>query len=169
MLIFLKVRGIDTFKHESGDFALTTIYISSIDKKDRKVYASISCELYLVDGLKANMLVGNNVLYIEGFTINLAISSTLIRSCVVKININARQYSKFLRYRTLASTPIIIPPHLEALVTFQHIELPDSHDFLFYLFSQQYLTLYSHLFDHSSTKVLVRNNANHAVKIPLHH
>lgn len=29
-------------------------------------------ELYLVDGLKANMLIGNNVFYKESFFINLA-------------------------------------------------------------------------------------------------
>lgn len=53
MPVLLKVRGIGTSKHESGDFALITIYISGIDEKDCEVYTSNSCELYLVDGLKA--------------------------------------------------------------------------------------------------------------------
>lgn len=169
MPIYLKIRDIGASKHKSEDFALTTIYIPSIDKKSHEVYASINCKLHLVDRLKANMLVDNDMLCIEEFTINLAISSALIRSCVVKININVRQHSEFLRHRALASTPTIISPHLEALVAFQHIELPNSCDFLCYPFPQQHLILYSHLFNHSSTKVLVRNNADYAVKIPLYH
>ena len=169
MPVPLKVRGIGASKHESRDFALTTIYIPGIDEKGREVYASISCELHLVDGLKANMLVGNDVLCTEGFAINLSTSSALIHSCGVKIDINARQHSKFLRRRALASAPTIVPPQSEALVAFQHIELPDSRDFLFHPSPQPHLTLYSHILDHTSTKILVRNNADHAVKIPTQH
>lgn len=128
--------SIGASKHKSGDFVFTTIYIPAIGKKSRKIYMSISCKLHLINGLKANMLVSNNVLCTEGFTINLSTSSALIHNCNVKININTRQPSEFLRQRALASTPIIMPPRSEALVAFQHIELPDSRDFLFYPSSQ---------------------------------
>ena len=132
MPVPLKVRDIGTLKHKSEDFALTTIYIPGIDEKGREVYASISCKLHLVDGLKANMLVSNNVLCTEGFAINLSTSSTLIHSCGMKIDINTRQHSEFLRQRALASATTIVPPQSEALVVFQHIKLPDSRDFLFH-------------------------------------
>lgn len=169
ILVLLKVRGIGASKHESRNFVLMMIYIPGINEKGCEVYASISYELHLVDGLKVNMLVGNDVLCIESFAIKLSTSSTLIHSCSVKININARQYSEFLRHKTLASTSTIMPSRSQALVVFQHIELPNSHDFLFCPFSQQHLTLYSYFLNHTSTKVLVRNNADHAIKIPLHH
>lgn len=115
------------------------------------------------------MLVENNVLCTKGFTHNLSSSSTLIHSCDVNININARQHFKFWRYKALASALIIILPCSKALVAFQHIRLPDSCNFLFCPSSQQHLTLYSHLLNHNSIKVLVRNNADHAIKIPLHY
>ena len=169
MLVLLKIRDIDASKQKAGNFALTTIYLPSIDKKSREVYVSINCKLHLVDGLKANMLMGNNVLCIEGFAINLSTSSTLIHSCGMKIDIDARQHSNFLKERALASAPIIMPSQSEALGAFQHIELPDSHDFLFHLFSQQHLTLYSHILDHTNLKIFVYNNANHAIKIPTHY
>lgn len=105
----LKVKSISASKHKLGDFAFTTIYISSIDKKNSEVYASIICELYLVDKLKAIMLMGNNVLCIEGFTINLSTSFALIYSCNVNININAREHSEFLRQMALASALTIVP------------------------------------------------------------
>lgn len=132
MPVSLKVRGISNSKHKSRDFALASTYIPGIDKKSHEVYTSISCELYLINGLKVNKLVSNDVLCTEGFAINLSTTSALIHSCGMKININARQHSEFLRHKALAKTPTIVPPCLEALVAFQHIELPDSRDFLFY-------------------------------------
>lgn len=116
--VLLKVRGIGASEHESGQFALTMLYIPGIDEKGRKVYASITCELHLVDRLKENMLMENDMLCTEGFTVNFYNSSALIHSCGVRIDISARQYSKFLRYRALASTSTIIFPHLEAQVAF---------------------------------------------------
>lgn len=109
MPVPLKVRGIGASKNKSGDFAFTTIYIPGIDEKGHKVYMSINCELHLVDGLKTNMLVGNDVLCIEGFAINLSTSSAFIHSCGVKIDINARQNSEFLRRKALVSASTIVP------------------------------------------------------------
>lgn len=62
--------------------------------------------------------MNNHMLYTEGFAINLSISSALIHSCSKKININARQYSKFLSWRALVSAPIIVPLQSETLVAF---------------------------------------------------
>lgn len=132
MPVLLKLKGIGASKHKLEDFVLTMVYIPGIDKKDREVYVSISCKLHFVGKLKVNMLVGNYMFYTKGFTINLSTSSIFIDSCDIKIDINARQYSKLLRHRALASTSTILPPRLKALVAFQHIELSDSRDFLFY-------------------------------------
>lgn len=112
MPVPLKVRGIGASMYESRDFALTTNYIPSIDEKGREVYASISYELYQVNGLKANILVSNDMLYTESFTINLSTSSALIHCCGVKIDINVRQYSKFLKYRAPAGALTIMLPRL---------------------------------------------------------
>lgn len=138
-------------KYKSGYFALTMLYFLGTDEKSREVYASITCELHLVDGLKANTLVENDVLCTEGFAVNFYNYSALIYSCGVKIDISARQHSEFLKYRALASASTIIPPRSEALVAFQHIKLPDSCDFLFCPAPEQHLTLYSHLLNHTST------------------
>lgn len=64
MPVLLKVKGISAFKHELEKFILTMVYILGFDGNGYKVYVSIICELHLVDGLKANMLVENDVLCI---------------------------------------------------------------------------------------------------------
>lgn len=162
MLVSLKVRGVGAFKHELGRFILTILNIPNIDEKSREVYTSITYKLHLVDRLKTNILVGNNMLYTEGFAVNLYNSFVLIHNYSVKIDINTRQQLEFLRLRALVNASTIIPSHLEVLVAFQYIKLPDSHDFLLSPAPQQHLTLYFHLLDHISTKVFVYNNIGHA-------
>ena len=169
MPVPLKVRGIGASRHESNEFALTALYIPGLDREGSEVYACIKCELHLVEGLKANMLIGNNILCTEGFTINLASASAHILSCGVTIVINARNHSQFLRRNVLADATTFIPPKSEAFINFQQIPLPDSRDFLFQLFPQQQLTLYSHLLDHTSSKILVRNDAERSIQIPRRH
>lgn len=90
MSIPLKVKNIGASKYKSRDFALTIIYILDIDKQGYKIYASISCKLHLINRLKVNMLVGNDMLCTKGFAINLFTSSILIHSCSIKISINAK-------------------------------------------------------------------------------
>lgn len=116
MPVPLKVMGIGVSKHELRYFALTTLYFPGTNEKGREVYASITYELHLVDRLKANILVENDIFCIESFSVNLYNYSALIHSCRVKINISARQHSEFLKHRALTSASTIIPPHLEALV-----------------------------------------------------
>lgn len=158
-----KVQGINASKHKSGEFAFTIIFIPGFDKEGLGIYASIRYKLYLVDRLKANMLVGNNVLYMGGIVINLSNVPALIHSYGMKIDISARHHSKSLRQKVLANSYTLVSPQSEALIAFQHIHLPNSHNFLFHLSFQQYLTLYSQLLDYTNTKILVCNNANHVI------
>lgn len=88
----LKVKGIDVSRLKSKEFVLTAFYILGLNRKGSEVYACIKCKLHLVEDFKANMLIGNNILYIEGFTINLASVSAHILRCGVIIVINATSY-----------------------------------------------------------------------------
>lgn len=108
MPVPLKVKVL-AFQSMSQETLLLTIYIPDINKKGREVYASISFKLHLIDGLKANMLIGNNVLCTEDFAINFSTFSAFIYSRDVKIDINVREHSKFSSQKVLANSPIIVP------------------------------------------------------------
>lgn len=105
----LKVRSIGASKHKSGEFALTMLYIPGLNQEGLEVYTCIKYELHPVEDLKANMLIGNNVFYTEGFSINLANASAYILSCKVDIIISARYHSEFLKCKVLANAAIFIP------------------------------------------------------------
>lgn len=132
MSIPLKVRGIETSKHKSTQFAEVFLFLLGESDEGQKVYTSIKCKLHLVEGLRANILIGNNILAPESFVLNVALGYTLVGSCRVKITIRARQKSQFLKKRLLAKKDGVIPLRSEIMVLLLLVLLPDNRDFLFH-------------------------------------
>lgn len=71
MPVLLKVKNINAFRHKLEKLALTTPYILSFNCNKIEIYTCIKYKLYLIKDLKANMPIGNNILYIKVFFINL--------------------------------------------------------------------------------------------------
>lgn len=161
----LKVRGIGASKHESAQFAELSLFLPGENNKGQKVYASFKCELHLVEGLRANMLIGNNILAPENFVLNIRLGHAVVGSCGVKIIINARQRGQFLRRKLLAENDGVVSPRSEAMIPILPVPLPDNRDFLFHPATQTNLTLYTHIVDHETSKVLVRNTSNRPLRI----
>lgn len=90
ILIPFKVKGIGAFKYKSNEFFLTTFYILGFDWGSSEVYIYIKNELHLVEDLKPNILIGNDILYIKYFSINFTNLSTHILEFKVSIKIAAR-------------------------------------------------------------------------------
>ena len=86
----MKVRGIRVSKHKSIQFAEFSLFLPGEDNEGQKVYSSIRCELHLVEGLRANILVGNNIFAPESFMLYVGLGHALVGSCGVKIAIRAR-------------------------------------------------------------------------------
>ena len=86
----LKVRGIGASKHKSGEFAALSLYFPGRNNAGQQVYASLTCEIHLVEGLRANLLIGNDIMSPEGFVIDVKKRSVLIGSCRVTVPIDAR-------------------------------------------------------------------------------
>ncbi len=87
----LKVRGIRFSKHEFEEFAILFLYFLGKNDGGQQVYTSLSCEILLVESLRANLLIGNNSMSPEGFIIDVKRKSVFIGSCGVTIPIDIRQ------------------------------------------------------------------------------
>ena len=99
----LKVRGIGASKHESGEFAALSFYFPGKNNTGQLVHTSLTCEIHLVEDLKTNLLIGNNIMSLEGFVIDVKGKSVLIGSCGVTVPIDVRQRGQFLTRKLLAS------------------------------------------------------------------
>ena len=165
----LKVRGIGASKHKSEEFAALSLYFPGKDDAGRLVYASVRYEIHLVDSLRANLLIGNDIMSPENFVIDIDKRSTLIGSCRVTIPISARQRGQFLTRKLLTSEVSVVPPRSEAMIPLVPVSVPDDRDFLFHPTAQPNLTLFTHIVDHQTSKVLVRNASDQPLRIPHRH
>lgn len=118
MPVLLKVKGIGAFQHKSEEFALVAIYISGLNDDCSEVYACIKCKLRLIERLKVNMFISNDVFYTKGFLINLVDASVYISSCGVNITISTKHYSEFLKQKVPVHSTIFILPKSKALIIF---------------------------------------------------
>lgn len=86
----LKIRGIRVFKHESGEFATLFLYFLGRNNTCQQVYTSLTYKIHLIEGLRANLLIGNNIMSLEGFIIDVKNKSVFIGSCRVTVPIDVR-------------------------------------------------------------------------------
>ena len=161
----LKVGEIGASKHESAQFAELSLFLSGENNKGQKVYASIRCKLHLVKSLKANILIGNNILAPENFVLNIGFGHALVGSCGVKITIKAKPKGQFLRKRLLAEKDEVVPSRSKAIIPLLPVPLPDDRDFLFHSTAQANLTLFTHIMHHDIKKVLVKNTSDRPLRI----
>ncbi len=161
----LKVRGIGASKYKSGEFGALSLYFPGKNNARQLVYAFLTCEIHLVEDLRANLLIGNNIMSSEGFVIDIKEKKALISSCKVTIPINARQRGQFLARKLLTNQEIVVPPNSKAKISLLPLHLPDDRNFLFHLATQLSLTLFTYIVDHRTSKVLVKNASNKSLHI----
>ena len=165
----LKVRRIGAFKHKSREFAALSLYFPGKNNIGQLVYAFLTCEIHLVKDLKANLLIDNDIMSPEGFVIDVKGRSVLIGSCEVTVPIDGRQRGQFLTRKLLTSQETVLPPQSEAMVLLVPLPLPDDRDIMFHPATKANLTLFTHIVDHQTSKVLVRNTSSKTLCIPRRH
>lgn len=84
------MRGIGAFKYKSGEFAAFSLYFLGQNNTTQRVYASLTCKIDLVKSFKVNLLIGNNIIFPEGFIIEIQRRSLFIWSSGVTVSIDAR-------------------------------------------------------------------------------
>ncbi len=90
MSTLLKVRGIGASKHESLEFTALSLYFPNKTDVGDLVYIALQCEIHLVEGLRANLLIDNDIMSPKAMVINLGSKTALIDTCRVTIDVNAR-------------------------------------------------------------------------------
>lgn len=89
--------------------------------------------------------------------INLGKNRAFIGAYKVTIEVNAKQWGQFFVKRLLTNQESGILPYLEAVAPLIRVLQSNNRDFLFYSTPQANLTLYSHIVNHETLKILVKN------------
>lgn len=92
----LKIHSIGASQYKSIKFVPIAIDFLRPSSIQKKVYAHINQELHLIEELKANMHVGNNIIGPEEISININNNFALIASFIVIIFIHVRRRCHFI-------------------------------------------------------------------------
>ncbi len=131
------------------------------------VYTSIHSILHLIDGPTANIMIGTDIIGLEGIIIILTKKSAYVSSYVITFETDVNQQTPFICRTLLAQDNVIVSPHSQALISFTSTSLPDDRHILFKLLpSQGRITLFLHLMDYHSSSILIHNNCRRVAQIP---
>lgn len=112
----------------------------------------------MVEGLKAKMLVGNDILVTEGFILDLSNKEATISSCDTKIQISMKPRGRFISKKVLATKDLVIPPWTDASIEV-NLAIPSDRAFIFSLSGHRAVTFYYHVVDAATNKIFARNNS----------
>ena len=160
----LHVRGIGTATHLSKDFIHVPFYFPGMDNNGKPVLAEIRREVHLIEGLKAKMLVGNDILVPEGFILDLSNKEATISSCDTKIQISMKPQGRFISKKVLATKDLIIPPWTNASIEV-NLAIPSDRDFIFLPSRHRAVMFYYHVVDAATNKIFAQNNSPSAARI----
>ena len=166
----LEVRGIGSDSHLANQYTTMVIYFMG---KDGRIASTRKREVHLVDNLKANMLVGVDILAPEGIVIDPKRKTATIHSCdsiELELSIESRAVDR-LRRAIFTSKRTVIPPHSRQVLPIQgskkaKLNLPAGRDFLFEPGPSKALSVFTHIVDHTMDSVFVQNDSDANVVIP---
>ena len=168
----IPVRGIGTKVHKSGEFAVVDIFIKGKRHDNGKLaMAKMTREVHFMDELKANMLIGTDILTPEAMKLDFENQKVDIGSCNIRAKINSFARETPNVKRTIRSKGrTVVPPHALVQIPVQfNDQLPEDRDFLFKPQFKDELGhsggIYAHVVDSTLSFVQLKNSTDYPVII----
>jgi hypothetical protein len=123
-------------------------------------------EMHLVEELKINMLIENDILESEEIIINVQQKKVTIRNCEnLVIDVKIHQRESFVRRNVISQFVNIILSDSYAKISYKMKDLSTNQDFIFESFSEVSIFIYAHVINARTIDVIVRNESAKLMKI----
>jgi hypothetical protein len=122
--------------------------------------------MHLIENLKANMLINNDILESEKIIIDVQQKRITIGNCesmIIEIKIHQRKL--FVRRNVISQIVNVISSEAYVKISYKIKDLLSNRDFLFESFSEVSISIYAHVIDVQTTDVIVRNESAKSMKI----
>ena len=162
MIFFITVRDLKANKHSIDKYVVCSVYFSNIEKNDNNILLEIIKKTHLIDNLKTNLLIENDVLNCELIDIFTFTNSTLIETCNVTILITT-QFKFISQIKFIHPIKINILAHSEIVIFIHRITIFDR-DYMFE-FKIINLSIYAHIIDSNTITILIRNENDKLIHI----
>ena len=164
MTSLITVRDLETVKHTTDKYVCCLMYFFEKDKDDHSVLVEIVREIHLVDNLKINLLIDNDILESELIDIFTFINTAIIESCDVIVSI-------VVKFKSSRQTRVIhairsqrISSHFKLTISIHKIMI-SKRDYIFESKEIKNLAVYAHIIDNNIKTILIRNDDDKAMKI----
>ena len=164
----MEVRGIGSASHAANQYALVDFCLPGNDGR----IAYFQREVHLVDNLKANLLLGIDILAPEGIVMDLSAKIAVVKSCdsvVIPLSVETR--SPRIQKTIFSEKRMIIPAHSRKSLPVRgpkgrSLDLPQDRDLLFEPGPKQKVSVFAHIVDHTMSAIYVQNDTDSDVTIP---
>ncbi len=161
----ISVREIGSDKHMTSEYVVVPIYLLGKSVNGKPVEATFTREAHLVEGLKAKMLVGMNIMGPEQIDLITSKGQAVIGSCGdANISIEIRSKSSPVKRTIHARRAMVIPPHSKQPISIHHVRGLPERDFLFEPGPTAF-TQYAHMVDSICSAILAQNDSDQAIHV----
>ena len=126
-------------------------------------------ETYIMNNLKVNILMRNEIISFEKIFIDFNKDIARINSCSVIIFIEMRNFNKTISKSVHLRKTIIIFSQSKILILMYYFNVSNNRDFLFEFDEIFYITAYVYIVDIIINAMILRNNFNKSIQISRNH
>ena len=160
----VQVSGIGSDKHETDSYIINPLYLPGKDQDGRKVMAKTALrELHIVNGLRAGMLIGNDIMNPECIDLLMSKQVVLIGSCKIEAPMETYARGPSIRRTVHAKKGTTISPRTRATVQVNHLDLLER-DYFFEP-SETKLSIFAAVVDQNLKHILVENNTDNPMRV----
>ena len=162
---FVTIRDLRVNKHKIDKYALVLFYIIEKNNQENKIRIIFRRKVYLINDLKANILIEINIINLENIIVDLINCIAKIESCKVIILIEIRILSnvifKFVYFKKLT----IISSQSKFPIEIYYFVILKDRNFLFESNKISYFTNYAYLINVTTKTIVLKNNTNRSIYI----
>lgn len=162
MVTLITARGINSNKHFIDEYVIMDVHLKNI-KNGKPIIIVLRRKMHLIKDLKANFLIGKDILSPKKVKIDLENSETCIKNCEITISLGITNGSTSIHKTIYFKKSMIISPHTVVFVPIYNLSVipsdckyvfePDEINFSFYV----------HIIISDTRAVLARNDEDRPI------
>ena len=168
MIISLTVRDLSTRQHKTNEYVMILIFMIDINVVDEIVRAIFRREIHVVDDLKTNILIDNDIMSSKDIFVDSKKHSTNIENCKIIVSMKVKSFDAIISKSIHLRRIILILSRWEILVKIHYLAVFDK-DYLFELENISHLIAYAHLVNVFTKTIILRNELNKFVQMSRNH
>ena len=137
-------------------YMLKPLYLPAKDDNDKQIVACIGWKLHIVDNLRINLLIGNNIIGAKEIKIDITNEKAFVPGCKATFLITTQQRSQFIRQELLSAIYVTISLQSQVFVPITSLLLPQDQDFFFEPHKQPRFALFANLMNHEMAGIIVQ-------------